>query len=109
MQSDDVSTSSSTVSSLLPEAIWKNIALNFLSIQDILSLLCVNQRLYKELNHSVTFWSELSIRDGISCYENNENENENENKKTSTTTSTELVVATEVAATRSAENTNENR
>ena len=108
MQSDDVSTSSSTVSSLLPEAIWKNIALNFLSIQDILSLLCVNQRLYKELNHSVTFWSELSIRDGISCYEKIDNENNNnENKKISTTTTTTEVAATEVAA-RSAESDSEN-
>ena len=103
--SEDVSYTTSS-SNLLPEAIWKNIALNFLSIQDILSLLCVNQRLYKELNHSVTFWKELSIRDGISCYETN-NEND-ENKKTSTTT-TEVVVATEVAEAIRAENTSTNK
>ena len=73
MMSEDVpytAPTSSNSSTLLPEAIWKNIALNFLSIQDILSLLCVNQRLYKELNHSVTFWNKLSMRDCISCYEN---------------------------------------
>ena len=93
MMSEDVpytTPTSSNSSTLLPEAIWKNIALNFLSIQDILSLLCVNQRLYKELNHSVTFWKELSIRDGISCYETN-NENDENKKNTSTTTSTEVV------------------
>ena len=111
MMSEDVpytTPTSSNSSTLLPEAIWKNIALNFLSIQDILSLLCVNQRLYKELNHSVTFWSELSIRDGISCYEKIDNENNNnENKKISTTTTTTEVAATEVAA-RSAESDSEN-
>jgi len=79
MMMSDVPYTSSSSSNLLPEEVWKNIASNFLSIKDILSLLCVNQRLYKELNHSVTFWNELSLRDGISCYYENEN-NENEKK-----------------------------
>jgi hypothetical protein len=90
---DNNDVSYSTSSSLLPEEVWENIALNFLSIKDILSLLCVNRRLYKKLNHSVTFWNELSLRDGISCYEN-------ENEKTFT--------VTEVVVVESAENNNNN-
>jgi len=67
---------------LLPEEVWENIALNYLTVKDILSLLCVNCRIYKELNYSITFWNKLSLRDGISCYEKqNLNLNVNVNVK----------------------------
>lgn len=52
----------------LPEEVWQNIALN-LSVADVLSLLCVNQRLHIGLGQSANLWKMLSNRDGASCYE----------------------------------------
>jgi len=67
---DSTSTSTSTsnaplsVLGCLPEEIWeKHIALQ-LTTPDILSLLCVNKQLHTGLGHSVTFWQELSKREG---------------------------------------------
>jgi len=52
----------------LPEEVWQNIALN-LSAAEVLSLLCVNQRLRIGLGQSANLWKMLSNRDGPSCYE----------------------------------------
>eukprot|EP00751_Fragilariopsis_kerguelensis_P047244 CAMPEP_0171053972 /NCGR_PEP_ID=MMETSP0736-20130129/54816_1 /TAXON_ID=186038 /ORGANISM="Fragilariopsis kerguelensis, Strain L26-C5" /LENGTH=103 /DNA_ID=CAMNT_0011508041 /DNA_START=508 /DNA_END=816 /DNA_ORIENTATION=- len=53
-----------SVLTCVPEEIWeKHIALQ-LHTSDVLSLLCVNKQLNTGLGQSVTFWKELSKREG---------------------------------------------